>query len=42
LEDKFTVPAGDCKLSLATQFSTAVTTLKGPRTCLFDYVPAVR
>jgi hypothetical protein len=36
------LPVGDYKLSLTTQFSTAATTLKEPRTYLFDYVLAVQ
>ncbi len=38
----FIVPAnlqsGDYKLSLTTQFSHSVKSLKEPRTCVFDYV----
>jgi hypothetical protein len=36
------LPAGDYKLSLTTQYSTAATTLKEPRAYLFDYVLAVQ
>lgn len=35
------LPAGDYKLRITTQFSTSATTLKEPRTCLFDYVLGV-
>jgi hypothetical protein len=35
-----TLLVGDYKLQIATQFSTASTQLKEPRTCLFDYILA--
>jgi hypothetical protein len=35
-----TLSAGDYKLQITTQFSTASTQLKEPRTCLFDYILA--
>jgi hypothetical protein len=36
------LPVGDYKLSLTTQYTSASTTLKEPRTYLFDYVLAVQ
>jgi hypothetical protein len=33
-----TLYSGDYKLQIVTQFSTAATQLKEPRTCLFDYI----